>query len=491
MRIPISRTTKLLLALAVGLSTPVQAQAQENEAVIGSWEGKLDVGGGNQLTLRFNVALDEDGALTGTMDSPDQGANGLPLTSASFEDGVLTLVAGGVPGSPTVTGALSENGTTFSATFSQGGGSIPLELVKLDGPPPPPSRPQEPKPPYPYQVEDVTFPNESADIRLAGTITFPEGAGPFPGVVLVSGSGPQDRDEALMGHKPFHVLADHLTRQGIAVLRFDDRGVGDSEGEFSTATSEDFATDAIAAASYLVSRPEVADERVGVAGHSEGGLIAPMALGLSDEIAYIVLLAGPGVSGQDILREQQKLIATAAGADPQVIDLNARVLDAAAKVIADESDPDVAEPIIREAIRAEIDKLSPEFRAAAGDALGETLVDQTVKQMNSVWFRFFLGYDPRPALEAVTVPVLALFGEKDLQVPPSQSAPEMEAAFERSGHSDATVLVLPGLNHLFQEAETGEMTEYAQIEQTMSPAALQAISSWIQERFGPDAIREQ
>jgi pimeloyl-ACP methyl ester carboxylesterase len=486
-RIPNSRTANLLLALAVGVSTPVQGQA-----VTGSWEGKLDVGGGNQLTLRFNLELNDDGALTGTMDSPDQGANGLPLTSATFEDGVLTLVVGGIPGSPTVTGTLSEDGAAISATFSQGGASFPLELAKLDGPRPPPSRPQEPKPPYPYRVEGVTFPNQSAGIDLAGTMTFPEGAGPFPGVVLVSGSGPQDRDQALMGHKPFHVLADHLTRQGIAVLRFDDRGVGDSGGEFATATSEDFATDAVAATSYLVSRPEVADDQVGVAGHSEGGMIAPMALALSDQIAYIVLLAGPAVSGQDILREQQKLIATASGATSQMIDLNARILNAVVEVMTAESDPDVAEPIMREAIRAEIDKLSPEFRAAAGDALGETLVDQTVTQMNSVWFRFFLGYDPRPALEAVTVPVLALFGEKDLQVPPSQSAPEMEAAFERAGHSDATVLVLPGLNHLFQEAETGSPSEYAQIEQTMSPTALQAISSWIQERFGAGAtIRER
>ena len=467
-----------ILALGFSMGSELSAQGDDDWAV-GHWKGTL-VAGPQQIPMVFHLASGDEGALEGTLDV--QGIT-LPLTTVAVADGTLTMTFA-VPGGGTYEGSRDDSGDVISGTFSQAGQSFPMELERSEADERP-LRPQEPKAPYPYHVEDVTFPNESAGIELAGTITLPEGMGPFTGVVLVSGSGPQDRDEALMDHKPFHVLADYLTRQGIAVLRFDDRGVGASGGEFASATSEDFATDAVAATSFLANRAEVAEDRVGIIGHSEGGLIAPMAAGLTDGVAYTVLLAGPGVAGLDILREQQMLIARAGGAAPAIIELNARILDVLMEVMREESDPDAADPLMREAMRAEIDKLPTDVKEAAGDALGEPLIEQTVRQFNSAWFRFFLSYDPRPALEAVTVPVLAVFGEKDLQVPPAQSAPEIEAALERAGHADATVLVLPGLNHLFQEAETGSPTEYQQIEQTMSPAVLEAVSSWILQRFGP------
>lgn len=480
------RAISLVVASTLCLisALPVNAQSRGDEAVIGSWEGLLTISAGTQLTVVFNVARAEDGGLTGTMDSPDQGALGLPISSATFDEGGLTLIASEVPGTPTFTGTLSEDGSVLSGTLSQGGGELPLELARREGGAGRTVRPQEPAPPFPYHVEDVVFRNEAAGIDLAGTLSIPEGSGPFPGVVLVTGSGPQDRDESILGHKPFLVLSDHLTRAGVAVLRFDDRGFGDSGGDFLGATSEDFMYDALAGVSYLARRPEVADGRVGVAGHSEGGLVGPMAATRSEAVAYVVMLAGPGVPGLDILREQQALIARASGAAPEIVDLNGRILDLLWSIVAEEPDPEVADPLMREAMRAEFARLPDSLRAAAGDALGEPFIEQTVRQMNTPWFRFFLAHDPRPALEALTVPVLALFGERDLQVPPAQSAPEIEAAFSRAGLADATVIVLPGLNHLFQEARTGNPTEYGRIKETFNPLVLDAVSAWILERFG-------
>ncbi len=475
-----------VLVAALLLAWPGFALAQEQSVVIGSWEGELDVGGGNLLTIVYNIELAEDGTLTGTMDSPDQGAYGIPLSSVTFEEGTLSVQAAGVPGEPGVTGPISEDGTTWSGTFTQGPGSLPLELKKKEGASGPPPRPQEPEPPYPYGVEDVTFVNESAAIELAGTLTVPDGDGPFPGAVLVSGSGPQDRDEALMGHKPFWILADHLSRNGIAVLRYDDRGYGESGGDFSTATSHDFTSDALAGVAFLQAHPSVRAGSVGIVGHSEGGLVGPLAASMSDDVAFVVMLAGPGVTGIEILVEQGRLINAASGTPSEIAELNARIQTSLAEIVAAEPDPEKAAPLMREAMQAEVDKLSPEMQALAGESI-EQNIEPTVTQMNSPWMRNFLHYDPRPALEATTVPVLALIGGKDLQVPHEQNIPEIEAALARGGNDDATVMMLPGLNHLFQEAGTGSPGEYMQIEQTFSPQALEVVSAWILERFGSGA----
>ncbi len=380
---------------------------------------------------------------------------------------------------------MTESGEDIVGTFSQGPASFPMELSRSAEESVLLVRPQEPKPPFPYLTREVTFPNREAGIELAGTLTLPEGAGPFPAVVLVSGSGPQDRNETLLGHKPFLVLADHLARNGVAALRFDDRGVGESTGDFAAATSEDFATDALAAVAYLREQPEVGRGRVGIVGHSEGGLIAPMAANRSDDVAFIIMLAGPGVPGIDILVAQGVLINRVGGASEHIIELNTRIQTGLADIVAAEPDPDVADPLMRSFMRELIDMLPDDVREAAGAALSDETIDQTVKQLNSPWFRFFLHYDPRPVLEHVEVPVLALFGGKDLQVPAELNVPEIEAAFARAGNDDATVRTLPGLNHLFQEADTGSPAEYAQIEQTLSPVLLDAVSTWILERFGP------
>ena len=455
--------------------------AQEDERLVGSWRGELEVGGGVTLTLVFNITQDDAGALAGTMDSPDQGAVGIPLTSVSTEGDSVTFSIQAIQG--TYTGSLSEGGDQISGTWSQGPASLPLSLVKGEALPPP-ERPQEPKPPYPYSSEEVKFRNTGAGIDLAGTLTIPDGLGPFPGVVLVSGSGPQDRDESLMGHKPFWVLADHLSREGIAVLRFDDRGVGSSGGEFGTATSEDFTTDALAGVKYLEGQDRIATNRVGIVGHSEGGLIAPLAASRSERIAYIVMLAGPGIPGIDILVAQGELINRAAGAPEAVVEMNARVQSTLADIAKEEPDPEKAGPLMRSAMREEIALLPPAIMEAIPESqINDVAINTTVNQFNSPWFRFFLHYDPRPVLEQVSVPVLAIFGEKDLQVPPELNVSEIEAAFERGNNEAVTVQVLPGLNHLFQKAESGAPSEYQQIEETFNQSALELVSSWILKQF--------
>jgi hypothetical protein len=300
---------------------------------------------------------------------------------------------------------------------------------------------------------------------LDGTLTIPEGTGPFPAVVLISGSGPQNRDEEIFGHKPFLVLADHLTRGGIAVLRYDDRGVGQSKGDFASATSEDFAADAWAVWQALSARPEIDAKRVGLLGHSEGGLIAPMLAAAHPEIAFIVLVGGPGVTGEQILLKQAELIATAMGAPPAAVAANAAVQRQVFAILKEET----SQARIEERIGA-IPVGSKEASAAL------------VKQSASPWMRFFVRYDPAAALRKVRCPVLAIGAERDLQVAPDQNLPAIEAALKAGGNADVTITRLPGLNHLLQPAKTGLPAEYAQIETTVAPAALDAITAWIRQR---------
>jgi pimeloyl-ACP methyl ester carboxylesterase len=280
------------------------------------------------------------------------------------------------------------------------------------------------------------------------------------------------------------VLADYLTRHGIAVLRYDDRGVAQSQGDFAASTSEDFTSDALSALSFLAKRPKVTADRVGILGHSEGGMIAPLAASRSADVRFVVMMAGPGVPGIDILVEQGLLIGRAGGSPDEALVINARIQRGMADIAAHEPDPSVAADRMRAFMKAELAQLPPEVREAAADQVSDQAVDRAVAQMNSPWFRYFLSYDPRPALEHVSVPVLAIVGSKDLQVPPSQSMPEIEAALAHGGNPDVTLRVLPGLNHLFQTAGTGSPAEYQQIEETMSPVALEEIASWINDRFG-------
>ncbi len=336
-------------------------------------------------------------------------------------------------------------------------------------------RPQNPAKPYPYREEEVSF-SSNGQIVLAGTLTVPSGTGKFPAAILLSGSGPRDRDESLAGHQPFLVLADALTRAGIAVLRYDKRGFGKSTGDYASATAEDFASDAESAIAYLKTRPEIDGGKIGLVGHSEGGILAPMVAMKSRDVAFIVLLAGPALKGEDTLLLQSRLLATAAGMSDEHVEASLAFNRQAYALVREEKDPAALEKRIKELVEA----------SGLSGAMPPAALEQQIRMMNSPWFRFFLDYDPVPALEKTTCPVLALDGEKDLQVPPKENLPLIEKALKAAGNKDFTVKEMPGLNHLFQHSPTGSPTEYGEIEETMSPEVLSMVSEWIQKHTGAE-----
>ena len=435
----------------------------------GHWEGSIDISG-TPLGILVDLSYKE-GYWVGTIDIPAQSAEGLHLSDILLAAMEIQFVIDAIPGEPTFKGVLADG--KISGTFTQQGQIFPFTLGRetFNGP----ARPQEPTPPYPYRQEEVSF--ENGDITLAGTLTLPAGNGPFPAVLLISGSGPQNRDEEVFGHKPFLVLSDHLTRAGISVLRVDDRGVGESTGDSDNATSEDFADDALAGVDFLLSRPRIDPERIGLIGHSEGGIVAPMVVSRSKDVSFLVMLAGPGVAGDEILVRQMELISRAAGMEEETLAL---VLSAQRELL-DLVKADAAQDEVKARVRSLVQAQTGRDSTAA--ELEEAAAAQA-RMVMSPWFRFFIGYDPRHLLERTEVPLLALCGELDLQVDPGQNLPAIREALRRGGNPDYTVLELPGLNHLFQEAETGNLAEYYSIEETFSPAALETISNWINERFG-------
>ena len=336
------------------------------------------------------------------------------------------------------------------------------------------NRPQTPAEPFPYAVEEVDFANASDDsVHLVGSLTLPEGEGPFPAAVLITGSGAQDRDETLLGHKPFAVIADHLTRNGIAVLRYDDRGVGASTGDYNAATSADLATDANAAARYLMTRDDIDPMSIGFVGHSEGGMIGPIAMMDNPYIAYLVMLAGPGTALDQLMLSQRRLIGSQVG-------MSEEQLDSAEPVMAAVFDAIGSSASQAEGLEAARELLTPEAMVALG-APADTDPQIVLAQVGTRWFHYFLSYDPAPNLSRIRVPVLAINGSLDRQVPPVENLAEIAAA--TSANADVTTLELEGLNHLFQTAQTGAVGEYADIEETFAPSALAIVSDWIAERF--------
>ncbi len=473
------RSVTLLTILYFALSSGINAQADQKQGekqFTSLWEGKLKISV-TSLRLVLKTFKNDDGTLGAYLDSPDQGAKNIPATSITMTEDSLKFAVQSIGAS--FAGKIYKDSSLIKGTFTQRTLSLPLELKKIDKLTEI-KRPQEPKKPYPYNDEDVTFDNKSANITLAGSFTYPKGEGKFPAVVLVTGSGPQDRDETLGGginHKPFLVLADYLTRNGIAVLRYDDRGVAKSKGNFATATTADFATDAEAAVEYLKTRKEVDPKKIGVAGHSEGGLIAPMVAVNSNDVSYIIMLAGPGLPGKDILLLQGRLISKANGDKEEVIDKSMKLNEKIYDIILSEQDNSVAEKEIKTAYEEYYNTLGAEEKKEADTQ--RPIIEQNFKQLTSPWFRFFLRFDPRPTLESITVPVLALNGEKDLQVPPKENLTEIEKALKTGGNKNFKTILLPNLNHLFQDCKTGAVSEYGQIEETFSPDAMKIIKDWI------------
>lgn len=453
----------LVLTLLFSLSSVLSF----GQDITGQWNGVLKVQEGMTLRLVFHIEESDDG-YTATLDSPDQNGFGMKATSVTFDSPELLVELSALNAAYKGTW----KGGEFAGTFTQAGQSFDVPLSREEIAAPTVNRPQEPTGPLPYLVEDVKFQGGADNVELAGTLTLPDSPGPHPVVVLISGSGAQNRDEEFMNHKPFLVLADYLTRQGIGVLRYDDRGFAESTGKFDEATSLDFTEDALAAVAFLKGRSQVDVSQIGLVGHSEGGLIAPVAASKSDDVAFIVLLAGPGVSGKEILLQQTRAITKASGLTEEQIEgeleLSRGVFDLIAEHRGEESLEHSLREYLENAIQMETVRGVPK----------DQFIDSQIAQINRPWFQYFLIHEPAEYLSKVSCPVLAVNGEKDIQVIP-ENLSDIETALKEGGNDQVTVIEFPGMNHLFQACETCTMSEYATIEETFSPIAMEAISEWI------------
>ena len=448
---------RLASILMLLLGIPLSAQN-----IAGPWSGALKLPMG-KLRIVFHITPKEDG-YTATMDSPDQGATGIPVDQVTFENSVLTLEIAAAH--IKYTGTYENN--LIKGNFVQGGSSFPLRLSK-ESHTNPLKRPQEPQAPYPYRSEEVIFENKKAGVKLAGTLTLPQTGSNFPVAVLITGSGKQNRDEEMLGHKPFLVLSDYLTRNGIAVLRYDDRGVAQSTGNFNSATSVDFADDATSAVAYLQTRKDINKNKIGLIGHSEGGMIAPIVASASKEVNFIILLAGIGVKGDELMLRQKKEIEELQGYSPTQVEASQQFMAGAYQIITHSTTHSASLH----------DSVVDYFTNVSKGSLSKKQITAITKQITTPWFSYLLQFDPAIYLRKVKCPVLALNGSKDLQVSPNENLSAIKKNIESNGNKHVTTIELKNLNHLFQECTTGLPTEYATIEQTYSPQMLQAIKDWL------------
>ncbi|MFV1986117.1 MAG: alpha/beta hydrolase family protein [Gemmatimonadota bacterium] len=454
-------------------AAPFPTTAQEG-GLVGRWTGTLTILG---TDLGFSVEFSRiDEVLSAIMDIPMQGAMSLPLTEVS-EDGATVhfeLQAG--PGLAVWEG--ERDGDVIEGTFTQGGaaGTFSVSRVGTE------AIDDEPAEPLPYREEELTF--ESGEVHLEGTLTLPEAGGPFPAVVMLTGSGAQNRDEELFGFRPFRIIADYLTRRGVAVYRYDDRGVGASTGNTALSTTSDFADDALAAIAMLSEHEEIDAGRVGLVGHSEGGVVAPLAAARSESVAFVVLIAPTSVRGSDVIFEQGAEIARAAGQTEEQIEESLLVQRRIFAAIENGEDMEPFQTELEDIIRDQIANAPDEELAMVEDE-DEFVKNQAKQQLTQVttpWFRYFLTYDPATALRETRVPVLTLFGELDLQVTPKQNRGPLAEAL--GSNPDVTIETLPKANHLFQVAITGSPSEYATLEKEFVPGFLELIGDWIVSRTG-------
>jgi len=457
------------MALPLNLSRAVAARALI-AGLDGRWEGSVTRNGA-VLRLILRISTTPEAGTFAQLDSPDLMATNLPVAGLAREGQSVSFA---IPaGASRFRGTLSPDGNRLTGIWSRTGSPDAEVSFARAGQAAalPPRRPQNPPPPFSYRVEEVGFDNGRAPgVRLAGTLTLPQGPGPFPAAILISGSGPQDRDEALLGHRPFAVLADRLTRQGITVLRYDDRGIGASTGSYVGATSSDFATDANAAFAFLRGRADIGP--IGFVGHSEGGMIGPLAMRDNEDVAFLVMMAGPGTRIPQLMDGQRRAVGRSQGQSEEQLEQGAPLhRDLYAIAASERGDADA-----RTAMRAALDD-----ERMQGGAIPPAGREAIIDQLLDPWFRHFARYDPAPVLARIRVPVLAINGALDRQVVAAENLAGIRVAM--AANRDLTVTELPGLNHLFQTARTGGIGEYAEIEETMAPAVPDMIAAWIGARF--------
>ncbi|MGB5943576.1 MAG: alpha/beta fold hydrolase [Leeuwenhoekiella sp.] len=449
-------TKNHLLYLFLSITSCISAQDFQ-----GDWIGQLNMGA-QSLEVAFHIDKTSTD-YSGTMDIPQQGLNGGKADSVTVIDSSISMsfpqfgieYQGKLVSADSITGNLL-----------QGGMAVPLELhrgiLKLN-------RPQEPKPPFNYYCEEITFTNAADGITLAGTLTLPKSSGKYPVVIIVSGSGPQDRHGTMFSHKPYLVLADHLTKNGIGVFRFDERGVGESEGNFEQANINTFMQDVTEAINFLKQRKDIAKNQIGLIGHSIGGIVAPKLAAVNKDVAFLVLLAAPGVPGDELMLSQKAAVEKIMGVSEQQIDAGQKSFGGAYE-IANRTDLEI--PVMQDSIMAY-------FKRTFGGLLPESQAQAISKQLTGAEVLSLIQSRPSAYMSQIKIPVLALNGTKDFQVPAEANLEAIKNNLSAAGNTQFKIIPLNGLNHLFQESDTGALSEYATIEQTFSPKALTIISEWI------------
>jgi pimeloyl-ACP methyl ester carboxylesterase len=440
-----------------------------SQEAVGTWHGLLDVG----QKLRLDIHISKSGdTYSGKLDSPDQGAKDIPATKVEFTNNKLIFEVKNLGVS--YSGNLKSD--SIDGIFKQGGFSTKLLLTRSIVELKAANRPQNPIGPFDYLEEEVSFENKVEKFNLSGSLTYPKGKGPFPAVILVSGSGAQDRNEEIFEHKPFWVIADYLTNQGFAVLRYDDRGTAKSEGNFETATSVELANDAEGALDYLKANPKINAAKICIAGHSEGAMLAVILASRRKDIHSIVLLAGPGIQGGELLLLQQYLINKVSGVPEKSNKAMQRFNRKIYKIVMNQSNVTDSKPIIEKKIRKALKNTKNED--VPGYSSKEQLIQESLSNICNPWMFYFIKYDPKKDLENVNCHVLALNGSKDLQVPPKENLGAMQKYIPISDKT-RVFRELPNLNHLFQECESGNPQEYRTIEQTIQPEVLKILGDWL------------
>ena len=451
----------------------ISAQAQSR--LVGNWEGAIK----SVKTIRLVFHIKEEGGkLTGTMDSPDQGVTDIGCKSVTAKGDSVTVDMSNI--GVVYKGHLL-NDSVINGVWLQGGISVPIDFMKTANPAEL-YRPQTPKPPFSYNSEDIIYTNKDKSVQYGATITIPKGKGPFPAVLLITGSGQQNRDEEIFGHKPFAVIADYLTKRGYVVMRVDDRGMGKTTGDLSKATTAIFAQDVEVSFDYLKARKEVDRSKMGLLGHSEGGMIAEMMAAKRKEIDFIVLLAAPGINVKELMQDQAAMVMASGGVDSNIVAQYKKLYAAMEEAGLSASSEVDGKEKMTQALKNWKEHATQDAITTVGVATADEereYVAQMSKIITNTWFNYFLRFDPQPYLRNISCKVLALDGSRDIQVPAVPDLQGIKESLLKSKSKSYEIKELPGLNHLFQNCNTCTVNEYAVLTETMSPEALRIIGEWL------------